>query len=234
MAFRELLYQLVNRRSTRLRLRGLQAAVRDLYDDLAKQLRYGRDLKNHCHGRTGLLLHVGCGELVQPGWVNIDTELRAGAFYWDAVNGLPFEEQTVRHIHAEHFLEHLEVYDGGRFLAECHRVLEIGGILRIIVPDAEKYMKAYATGDHDFFEPLVRLGGTAEPLPTKAAICNQMFRMGGDHRFAWDFETLEYTARQIGFSSIDRSHHNDASVPYCIDGQERWRAIESLYVNLTR
>jgi hypothetical protein len=56
-------------------------------------------------------------------------------------------------------------------------------MLRIIVPDAEKCMRAYSNNDKVFFERLNNLGGTSEPLPTKGAICNQMFHMGGAHRF---------------------------------------------------
>jgi hypothetical protein len=73
-----------------------------------------------------------------------------------------------------------------------------------------------------------------EPLPTKDAICNQMFRMDGHHRYAWDFETLEHVATQIGFREIQKSRHNDSSAPHCIDGQDWWRPHESLYANLVR
>ena len=77
--------------------------------------------------------------------------------------------------------------------------------MRIIVPDAGKYMSAYATRDESFFGKLDGLGGASPPLETNALICNQMFRMGGDHLFAWDFETLELICRRIGFSSVVRS-----------------------------
>ena len=106
--------------------------------------------------------------------------------------------------------------------------------MRIIVPDAEKYMRAYALDDKAFFERLKELGGTSEPLPTKDTICNQMFHMGGAHLFAWDFETLDYVTRQIGFKSIKQSQQNDSSTTHCIDGQDWWRPVESLYADLVR
>jgi predicted SAM-dependent methyltransferase len=172
--------------------------------------------------------------MVQEGWINIDLAPRPGVIYFNVLNALPVDDQTVAHIHAEHLLEHLEYVDAIFFLGECHRVLEIGGSIRIVVPDAERYMRAYVENDKEFFERLDHLGGTPEPLPTKGAICNQMFRMGGDHRFAWDLETIEYTARRVGFRSVRKSSHNDSSAPHCIDGQDSWRPIESLYVNLIR
>lgn len=222
------------RRSTRLQLRNTQRALRDLWYELANETRHGNDLRNYCHGKTGLLLHVGCGEFVQSGWINIDIKPRSGAFYFNTLNCLPIEDNSVSHIHTEHFLKHLEYQDAVIFLSECYRVLEIRGTMRIIVPDAEKYMNAYVDDNKGFFESLINLGGSAQPLPTKGAICNQMFRMGGDHQFAWDFETLGYVSKVIGFRSIERSHINDQVVPNCIDGQDWWRPIESLSVNLVR
>src|SRR5438552_3964666 len=130
-----ILKAIVKRRSTQVSLRNAQKAVRELYGDVIKELRYGRDLRNYCRGKTELLLNVGCGELVQSGWVNIDFEARPGVFYFNMLNPLPMEDRTVAHIHTEHFLEHLEYSDAIRFLAECHRVLKLGGRMRIIVPD---------------------------------------------------------------------------------------------------
>jgi predicted SAM-dependent methyltransferase len=150
------------------------------------------------------------------------------------LNPLPIEDEMVAHVNAEHFLEHLEYSDAITFLGECYRLLKIAGTMRIVVPDVEKYMYAYVTNDLTFFDQLKNVGGTREPLPTKDAICNQMFRMDGSHRFAWDFETLEHVLRQIGFSTIRQSHHNDSSSPYRIDGQDWWRPVESLYVNIIK
>lgn len=224
----------MKRRSLRVHLRNLRSGVRGLVGDIANEVRYRDDLRRRCRGKTDLLLNIGCGELIQPNWVNIDFEPSAGALYFNALNPLPIDNLAVSRIHAEHFLEHLEYSDAIVFLGECRRILNVGGTMRIVVPDAEKYMRAYANDDSEFFERLKDLGGASEPLPTKGAICNQMFRMGGDHRFAWDFETLEFAARLAGFKEIRRSHHNDNSSSHCIDGQEWWRPFESLYVEAAR
>jgi predicted SAM-dependent methyltransferase len=220
--------------STRSCLRKAQAALRDLRNDLAREWRFGRELRNHCRGKKDILLNIGCGELVRNAWVNIDFQPRVGVFYYNALNTLPIDDNSVKHIHAEHFLEHLRYDDAVRFLAECRRVLRQDGTCRIIVPDAEKYMRAYTAGDRAFFEPFTHLGDSAEPLPTAAAICNQMFHMAGDHYFGWDFETLEYVTKKVGFASATRSSQNDLATLYGIDGQDWWRAHESLYVNLRR
>lgn len=231
---RSVLKHFVKKRSNQARLRNFQNAISGLRNDLIKEWRHGSDLAKFCSGKTGLMLHIGCGKLVRPGWVNIDFEPSDGVFYFNMLNPLPLKDGTVARIHAEHFLEHLDYSDSVRFLSECSRVLAAGGTMRIIVPDAEKYMRAYVENNTAFFESLKNLGGAVEPLPTKAAICNQAFRMDGDHRFAWDFETLEYVSRLAGFKSIRKSHHNETSGSANIDGQDWWRPVESLYAELEK
>jgi hypothetical protein len=49
------------------------------------------------------------------------------------------------------------------------------------VPDAGRYIRAYARHDSEFFEAMRELGGAAVPFETDIEIVNQAFRMGGDH-----------------------------------------------------
>jgi predicted SAM-dependent methyltransferase len=162
--------------------------------------------------------------------VNIDYDpVDEESLYFDAIDGLPIESEAARHIHCEHFLEHLEYRDALHFLRECHRVLDRCGTMRIIVPDAERYLRAYCAGDDAFFERLVDLGGHAEPLRPKIRVCNQMFRMFGDHRFAWDFEALETAALECGFSQVARSSINEGEL--AIDGQDWRRPFEPTSTN---
>lgn len=223
------------RKSLRLNLRRLLNAFGDVRDDLVAGFRNGGDLRKATAGRTGLFLHVGCGPRVFDTWINIDLVPSAkGAIWFNALNGLDIADGAVRRIHCEHFLEHLEQGEADAFLRECARVLETGGTMRVIVPDLKKYIDAYVGDDRAFFGKLERLGGAVEPLATRALVCNQMFRMGGAHAFAWDFETLERAARRAGFSSITPSEWNKPAVPPAIDGDDDWRLIESLFAELVK
>jgi predicted SAM-dependent methyltransferase len=234
VSFNNFIKRFIKKPSIRVRLRNVQSAVTALVSDLSKEWGHGSDLEKFCRGKTGVMLHIGCGPIVLPNWVNIDFSPGDGTFYFNLLNPLPLQSGSVTRIHAEHFLEHLDYDDAVHFLSECCRVLAAGASMRIIVPDAEKYMRAYAADDKNFFECLKELGGASKPLPTKAAICNQMFRMNGDHRFAWDFDTLAYASRAAGFKAINKSVHNDPKIPNAIDGQDWWRPVESLYAELEK
>src|ERR1051325_10552314 len=67
-------------------------------------------------------LHIGYGPVALPGWINVDILPYEGVHVLcDVRNGLPFT--NVKFIFAEHFIEHLALADGLRFLKECRRVL---------------------------------------------------------------------------------------------------------------
>lgn len=223
------------RTSLRLIARRMRQCLLDFKQDIQLELRHGRDLRRFAAGKRGILLHVGCGPNVLDGWLNVDVNpCRSGVFYLNAVNGLPLADQSVRRIHCEHFLEHLTFGDAVSFLTECKRVLEPDGTLRVIVPDAAIYMRGYAADDKALFDKLDRLGNSMAPLETKGIICNQMFRMGGGHQFAWDFETLEHVSRQVGFTAVSRSRWCDPQDKYQVDGKEDWRPVESLYAEIRK
>jgi predicted SAM-dependent methyltransferase len=218
-------------------LRRVRDSLRALRIYAFKQAFQGRKLENFCRGKSGLLLNIGCGPLTKRGWINIDYEARdddANSFYFDVRNGLPLADGSVKHIHAEHFLGYLDYEEALSFLQECSRALEADGTMRIIVPDVEIYVRAYAAGDAAFFDRLRHLGGAVKPLATKVMVCNQTFRMGGSYKFAWEFETLEQAALSAGFSQVVRSKINDAPPHLAIDGQDWWRPVESLYANLRK
>ncbi|WP_424099167.1 class I SAM-dependent methyltransferase [Moorena producens] len=178
-----------------------------------------------------LLVNFGCGKIFRKNWINIDANYNPNTYSYDLREKLLFQDGQVKHIHCEHFLEHLEFDYAQSFLKECYRILDEMGTIRIIVPDAGKYLTAYNENNQEFFTKLVSLGGTKKPMKTKIEIINQMFRMGGDHKFAWDYETLELYLKQVGFKRVEKSVYGDMEKVYNIDGDDWWRIHESLYVN---
>lgn len=181
-----------------------------------------------------LLVNIGCGQLVHSGWVNLDKIVSKGVYYVRLDRGISLPTGVARHIHCEHFLEHLEYERAFHFLAECHRVLQEGGSIRVIVPDAERYIRAYCQHDTFFFEKLKNLGGAVNAFRTPIEVINRMFRMAGAHHFAWDFETLSLALKECGFSHIVQSQIHDIAPELDIDGTDWWRPFESLYLNASK
>jgi predicted SAM-dependent methyltransferase len=157
--------------------------------------------------RTGLLVNVGCGPFGEEGWVNLDLVAAPGVtMRVDCRRGLPLGDGAARGIHVEHYFEHLEpTTERPRFLAECRRCLEPGGILRIIVPDMRKYVTAYLA---DGWSTMNAIGCGGE-LPqaafaTKMEALNHVFVQDGEHYGGFDTEYLSRTLEQAGFVDVEQ------------------------------
>ena len=101
-------------------------------------------------GSRELKVHVGCGGHELAGWINVDNHPAPLAINLDW--GLPLPTGSARYVFVAHLLEHLfHPAQSSRLLAEIRRVLAPGGVVRIVVPDIEKYLRAYANGDEAFF-----------------------------------------------------------------------------------
>lgn len=89
-------------------------------------------------------LNLGCGEHRHPAWTNIDL-VPAGSdvIPCDLRQPLPFSHGTFTAAYSAHVLEHLAPLDARRLVAEMHRVLAPGGIVRVVVPDLEGIVRAY-------------------------------------------------------------------------------------------
>jgi SAM-dependent methyltransferase len=59
------------------------------------------------------------------------------AYYYRRGWCLPFRDASFDFAFAEHFLEHLFLDDAVRLFRECYRALRPGGVLRVLVPDAD-------------------------------------------------------------------------------------------------
>jgi len=182
-------------------------------------------------GEKGLSLNVGSGGRGLPGWVNTDAVGQSAdqTFTCDVRRGLPLSDGSVARILAEHVIEHLNFkHDLPGALREYLRVLEARGVIRIIVPDGRRFAEAYLRNDRPHwaslgFDPL------PADLPTPMAVLNHVFHQGGEHHFAYDFETLEWALKRAGFANIRQCSYGVSADPLlAIDREEH--ALYSLYV----
>jgi SAM-dependent methyltransferase len=160
-------------------------------------------------GSRELKVHVGCGGHELPGWINVDNHPAPLAINLDW--GLPLPTGSARYVFVAHLLEHLfHPAQSSRLLAEIRRVLAPGGVVRIVVPDIEKYLRAYANGDEAFFAERRRHRGlpveltsleTLLPYAGAGATPDALFEQ---HKFGYDFATLARALEHAGFVDVRR------------------------------
>ena len=143
-------------------------------------------------------VNVGCGTNKLAGWQNFDADL-------DITNPLPFADNTIDFILAEHVVEHVRYRQAVLFLTECYRVLRPGGVVRIIVPSIERVM-LYA--DEDYLKFVTRWVKTSDVRGAVGAI---MWEHG--HKTAWTESLLVATMFYVGFGTAvcepQRSEHSE-------------------------
>lgn len=173
-------------------------------------------------------LNLGCGAQVVETWINVDYSLGArlakvplfGALNrrlrlfnldWDSrialhdlTKPLPWTDGSCDAIYSSHTLEHLTRDDGRRLLAECHRVLRPGGILRIVVPDVKAIVDRYSSGDVPADSLLDELGVLYEKSGSRLKNSLSPF-IQYPHKCMYDAPTLKKVMDAVGFASKARA-----------------------------
>jgi predicted SAM-dependent methyltransferase len=210
----------------------LNAVVMDIENAILpwRRLRLRRIRQGH-----GLRVNVACGPHILPGFVNIDLlPCCSDVLGWDCRRTLPLADNSAIGIRVEHFLEHLEPREElPAFLNACLRVLKPDGILRVIVPDAERYLRAYCHDDLIGFRELAVPDPFPEDLPTRMDIINHVFHQWHEHRWAFDFETLAHRLHSAGFCRVQQMAYQQSIDPMLAQDREV-HAPYSLYVEAIR
>ncbi len=95
-------------------------------------------------------LHLGCGKIDHPGFVNIDALPRRNVHYVQAVDRLNrFRDNSVDLVYACHVLEHFSHLQVPAVLREWGRVLKPGGKLCLSVPDFDRLLDIYRDNGSD-------------------------------------------------------------------------------------
>ena len=165
-------------------------------------------------------LNLGSGRHPKPGWVNVDLFDATADLHLDLREPFPFASNSAVYIYTEHFFEHLnypnvleamaaQVETADRpseargFLRECWRVLVPGGVLDIVVPDAERKIGQYVNR-HTAMFPIGDQWWGPKWCDTPMHCVNYLFRQGREHKYAYDFETLSSVLESIRFVEIRR------------------------------
>jgi len=205
--------------------------------------------------QTFLILNLGCGMKPSPKVRNIDWSmcLRIGKnpllmplamllmsaprrerlrslrgldiVVHNLARGIPAADGTVDMVYHSHLLEHLDREIAEAFLSEVHRVLKPGGIVRVVVPDLELYVRKYLAsleaslndpavgGRHDqtiaaLYEQSVRreAAGTAYQRPIVRTIERLLVgdarKRGETHQWMYDRVNLRVKLEKAKFRDV--------------------------------
>jgi len=187
--------------------------------------------------------NLGAGGNLLRGYVNIDYSWKPGLdLCWDITRPLPLKSNSLKGVFSEHTLEHLIWTDALKtMLPEAFRILSPGGTIRVSVPDAEMAVEEYhqATSQGNTSTPWREPYDWGNQIPmTPMMKTNNTFRriyeplyMG--HKFAYDFQTLDYFLHLVGFVDIKKEEYMcGRDTALLVDYKKR--APESLYVEATK
>ena len=136
--------------------------------------------------------------------------------------GLPFPAGSARYVYFALALEHFYYEHHARaILVDIRRTLAPGGVLRVVVPDLEKYIRAYAAGDEAFFTRHRALWPWAQHMHTPIDYLLGMAGAGMgrgpggffDHKTGYDFAALSRLLAAAGFSSVVRRDYMQSDHP---------------------
>lgn len=108
-----------------------------------------------------LMLHVGCGNVDSPGYINIDARpMKHVHFIVHDIGEICFVPPgSIDLIYMSHVMEHVSHLRVSSVLRECRKVLKPGGVLRLGVPDFDLLCSLYEHTGKDMKSILGQLMG---------------------------------------------------------------------------
>ncbi len=160
-----------------------------------------------------IALEVG-GLTPRPGWFMVNVNAVTPHFM-DGTKRWVFEDGALSHVYADNMIEHVPL-DGARtFLAEAHRCLRHGGVIRLVTPDVRAHVDLYRSGkgvvDSDLAEIYRDLGVVVEH--SVDMIRTPMGEFGHHSGYAYDFETLDAELQRAGFAPAVRCNLQESDDP---------------------
>jgi len=202
-----------------------------------KKLKKIRALKTRLMTGNALLkntdvqrMHWGCGTKGKAGWINVDILKGPGVdVACDIFDGLPLGDESLNYIVGIHALNEIPYPDVVLALKELHRVLKIGGVLRLSVPDLEKNIHAFQNKTENYF-----LIPDEEAASAGGKFIAQILWYGAVRSF-FTSDSIEEKVLQAGFRAVNHCAYQTTQSQFGTDIVELDdRPRESLFVEAVK
>jgi Methyltransferase domain len=188
-------------------------------------------------------INIGSGLSGIPGWHNLDNSptiplsripvlnrlLNTPAWprdvrRYDVRKGLRFADGSVLYIYTSHTFEHFTYAEALTVAKECFRVLTLGGILRIVVPDLALIVQEYLADSSP---------KAAQNFLSRLSLnhsIHDVVHPGSNHSQMFDGKALVNLMREAGFEQPAISSFGTSAIPEIAQLDLEVRRGESLYV----
>jgi len=136
-----------------------------------------------------IYLNLGCADHPRQGFFNIDLESTYADLQLEPGAALPWDRGTVPGIYSAHLLERLDRNQGVRLLHECRRVLQPGGVLRLVTSDLQALLDDY-------------LEHRAHPEAPGIGRGERLNRALRQQAWSWDSEELTRVCKMVGLEPV--------------------------------
>lgn len=165
-------------------------------------------------------LHLGCGEINVPGFINIDKRPFPHVHYLSGVDKLPFiKNNSVDLIYISHCLEHIPRWSVENVLNEYFKKLKAGGILRISVPNFKTILEIYQDTEN--------LNNIQSPL-----FGSQEYKYNF-HYIAYDYTFLENLLKKSNFTIVRPWIYGDGELKSIPDWSGKKIKINNIEYNIS-
>ena len=166
-------------------------------------------------------INLCCGGQILDDWENydIDTNRDKRIRFINVLRDFPIENKSVDFAYFSHAIEHFDELDGLRILSRIKACLKPGGVLRVVCPSLDTYVKRYQEWNSDFNTK------HREQFSTKTRFLNYAFF--GEHKegmifldgkrsknlghmFIYSEEDMREKLSFLGFKEINTCSYNES------------------------
>ena len=164
---------------------------------------------------------------------NIEWNKKQKINYADATKSIPLPSNSVEAIYTSHMFEHLSREGAKSFLYEAKRILKIGGVLRVSVPDLKIYVEKYLNNE-DADEFMTGILVEAPPINTLKQKVFLFLNGYRHHQWMYDGKSLSILFKEFGLKNIKICKDGETTIKNSIGLDLFERGKNSVYVEGTK